>query len=149
MRIRISKDQEGHSLVYTRRDGSHGRFNLGADLPKRALARYVVESELHLGQGFYGLLAEGRTVEQLRDPAVIPTLPEEFRTADVITTTLQGLSNGTVAQSEFRATVEAEDVHVPKTLTDARVAHMLKSYVGLLNFCDFEVEKAALELPWR
>lgn len=149
MRIRFKKEHGGHRLICTRRDGSFTQSAVGPSLPEHDLAHFVVESELRLDQGFFGLINEGYSIQQLGDPAVIPTLPTGSMEAEVLTRTLQGLSNGAVAQSDFAASVEAELYRVPKGLTDAVISHMLQTYVTLLNSWENVAEGAALELRWR
>ena len=148
MRIRITKEHGGPRLLCTRRDGSHTQGDLGPTLPQHDLAHYVVERELHLTQGFFGLIAAGHSIGELNDPATIRTLPAEALAAEVLTRALQGLSNGAVAQSDFRSVVEAEGIRVPKGLTDEVVTRMLGTYVTLLNQWESVPEGAALELRW-
>lgn len=118
-------------------------------LPQLELAHFVVESELRLDQGFFGLINEGYNLEQLTDPSVIATLPAGWTEANVLARTLQGLSNGTLAQSDFIARVEEESSRAPKALNDEVTTHMLQTYVTLLNSWEKVEEGAALELRWR
>lgn len=69
--------------------------------------------------------------------------------AEMLTRTLQGLSNGTVAQSDFIASVEAELPRTPRGLTDEVITRMLQTYITLLNSWERVEEGAALELLWR
>lgn len=148
MRIRLSKEAGGYQLTCTRRSGSSTQSTMRPGLPDDDLAHYVVEKELHLDQGFFGLINEGYTIQQLSDAAVVPTLPPQALEADVVARTLQGLSNGTIAQHDFIATVEAELPRAPKRLTDEVITHMLQTYVTLLNSWEQVAEGAALELRW-
>lgn len=149
MRIRITKEHGGHRLICIRRNGTHTQSAVGTSLPHHDLAHYVVEQELHLGQGFFGLINDGYTIDQLGDPAIIRTLPAEALVAEVLTRNLQGLSNGAVAQQDFIAAVEAELPRAPKGLTDSVITHMLGTYVDLLQLWENVQEGAALELRWR
>lgn len=149
MRIRFTKEHGGHQLTCTRRNGTSTQGALVPSLPHLELAHFVVESQLHLEQGFFGLINEGYTIEQLSDPSVIATLPAGWSEADALARTLQGLSNGTVAQSDFITSVEGESSRATKALTDAVITHMLQTYVTLLNSWENVEEGAALELRWR
>lgn len=148
MRIRLSKEPGGHLLTCTLRNDSSTQSTVRPGLPDDDLAHYTVEHALHLDQGFFGLINEGHTIPQLSDPAVVPTLPPQALEADVVARTLQGLSNGTVAQHDFIATVEAELPRAPKRLTDDVITRMLQTYVTLLNSWEQVAEGAALELRW-
>lgn len=119
----------------TRRDGSHTQGPIGPSLPYHDLAHYVVERELRMSEGFFGQIASGRSIDELNDPTVIRGLPPQVWEAEVITRTLQGLGNGAVAQSEFRASVEAELQRVPQGITDETGTRMLDTYMQLLNAC--------------
>lgn len=66
----------------------------------------------------------------------------------MITRSLQGLGNGAVAQSEFRAAVEAELQRAPHGLTNETGTRMLATCTQLLNAWDQVAEGAALELQW-
>ncbi len=149
MRIRITKEHGGHRLICTRRNGTHTQSPVGSCLPYHELAHYVVEQELHLEQGFFGLINEGYTIEQLGGSSIIRTLPAEALMAEVLARKLQGLSNGAVAQSDFIADLEAELHRRPKGLTDARITRMLGTYVDLLHAWENVPESAGLELRWR
>ena len=149
MRIRFTKEHGGHRLTCTRRNGTSTHSAVVPSLPQLELAHFVVESELHLDQGLFGLINEGYSFEQLTDPSVISTLPTGWSEANVLARTLQGLSKGTVAQSDFIARVEEESSRAPKALTDAVITHMLQTYVTLLNSWENVEEGAALELRWR
>lgn len=149
MRIRITKEHGGHRLICTRRDGSFTQSALGPSLPDHDLAHYVVETELHMGQGFFGLINEGYSIQQLGDPATIRILPPGSMEAEVLTRTLQGLSNGAVARHDFIASVEAELPRAPKGLNDETITRMLRTYITLLNSWEQLEEGAALELQWR
>lgn len=149
MRIRITKEHGGHRLICTRRNGTYTQSAIGPGLPYHDLAHYAAEQELHLEQGFFGLINEGYTIAQLGDPATIRTLPPEALAAEVLARNLQGLSNGAVVQHEFIAALEMELQRVPKGLTDATITRMLRTYVDLLNAWENVPEGAGLELRWR
>jgi len=149
MRIRITKEHGGHRLICTRRNGTHTQSAMDAGLPEHQLAHYVVEQELHLERGFFGLINEGYTIEQLSDTAVIRTLPAEAKMAEVLARNLQGLSSGAVAQSDLIARIEAEVPHAPKGLNDAIIVKMLGTYLALLQAWESVADGAGLELRWR
>ena len=149
MRIRITKENGGHRLICTRRNGTRAQGPVGEGLPHHDLAHYAVEQELHLSQGFFGLINEGWTIAQLSDPTLISTLPDEALIAEVLTRNLQRLSNGAVAQHDFTSAVEVELPRVPNGLTGAVITRMLGTYVALLNAWENVPEGAALELRWR
>ncbi len=149
MHIRLTKVNGTHRLLCTRRNGTQTQGDLGPGLPDQDLAHYVVEIELNMGEGFFGLINQGYTIQQLGDPAIIATLPPEALAAEVLTRNLQALSNGAVAQKDFIASVEAELPRAPKGLTDEASTRMLQTYITLLNSWEQVAEGAALELRWR
>jgi hypothetical protein len=149
MRIRITKEHGRHRLICTRRNGSHTQGGVGPGLPYHDLAHFVVENELHLTQGFFGLIDEGYSIEELGDKAVIRTLPAEAFVAEVLARNLQGLSNGAVAQSDAVAAIEAELGHRPKGLTTEVLQGMLATYIQLLNTWEQVSDGSALELRWH
>ncbi len=149
MRIRITKEHGGHRLICTRRNGTHTQSPVGPGLPDHDLAHYVVEQELHLGQGFFGLINEGYSIDQLGETSIIRSLPAEALMAEVLARNLQGLSNGAVAQRDFIASLETELPHAPKDLTNAMITRMLGTYVDLLHAWENVPEGAGLELRWR
>lgn len=149
MRIRITKEHGGHRLICIRRNGTRTHGPVGEGLPFDALAHYAVEQELHLFQGFFGLINEGYTIAQLSDPTIIRTLPDEALIAEVLTRNLQKLSNGAMAQHDFISAVEVELPRVPKGLTEAVITRMLGAYVALMNAWENVPDGAALELRWR
>ncbi len=107
-----------------------------------------MERELNMTEGFFGQVASGRSIEELNDTAFIRTLPPQARDAEVLARTLQGLANGAVAQSEFKAIAEIELQRVPKGLTNEAGTRMLATYTQLLNAWELVAEGAALELRW-
>ncbi|MBS1580674.1 MAG: hypothetical protein JST66_00585 [Bacteroidetes bacterium] len=149
MRIRITKEGGRHRLICTRRNSTWTQGDVGAGLPAHDLAHYVVESELHLTEGFFGLIDAGRGIQELGDPAVVRMLPPGALVAEVLARSLQGLSNGAIAQGDLRAAVEAELGRCPPGFTDAAVQRMLATYIGLLNAWEAVADGAALELRWR
>ncbi len=148
MRIRITKGQGGNRLICTRRNGSFTQSAIGPKLPYHDLAHYAVERELNMTEGFFGQIAAGRTMEELNDTDFIRTLPPQAWDAEVLARTLQGLANGAVAQSEFKAIAETELQRVPKGLTNEAGTRMLATYTQLLNAWEQVAEGAALELQW-
>lgn len=87
MRIRITKEHGGNRLICKRRNGTYTQNAVGASLPYHDLAHYVVERELHLEQGFFGLINEGYTIAQLGGAAIIRTLPPVALAAEVLART--------------------------------------------------------------
>lgn len=149
MRIRISKEHGGHHLTCTRRNGSSTQGTVQDGLPVVELAHYAVEQELHLDQGYFGSINEGRAIAQLRGPEVDRTLLPDLLEAQVLARTLQAVSNGTVAQQDFRSTAEALLPRAPKGITTEVVIRMLNTYIMLLNSWEQVADGSALELRWR
>lgn len=149
MRIRITKEGGRHRLICTRRNGTWTQGDIGPGLPYHDLAHYVVESELRLAEGFFGLVDAGRTIAELGEKEVVRTLPREAFVAETLARALQGLANGAVAQGDLIALVEAELGRRPPGLTDASVQRMLSTYIALLNAWEAVPEGSALELRWR
>ncbi|MFZ1615720.1 MAG: hypothetical protein WAT41_00025, partial [Flavobacteriales bacterium] len=118
-------------------------------LPVVELAHYAVEQELHLDQGYFGLINDGHAIAKLRGPEVDRTLLPDLFEAQVLACTLQAVSNGTVAQQDYLSTAEVRLPRAPKGITTEVVIRMLNTYITLLNSWEQVADGSALELRWR
>lgn len=89
LRIRIKKKTDGSaalscvradgSVTWQRQEGTRGRF-----FPLHDLTHYAVETELGLGRGFYGLVAEGWDLTDFGAPWSKGHPPDEAAAAELI-----------------------------------------------------------------
>jgi hypothetical protein len=148
MRIRIARQHGRHRLQCVRADGSITQAAAGPDLPHHDLAHYVAERVLNMRAGFFGAIANGRTIDELSDPAVIRTLPPEAWDAEIVARTLQGTDNGTVREEDFIASVGLERGAPLQGLSSEAVVRMQREFRELLARWHAVPEGDALELPW-
>lgn len=112
MIIRFTKKDTRNLMTCMREDGSHCSSNLGPNLPFHDIAHVVTERTLGLKKGFYGNIAQGFSVEQLSDTALIKTLGAESWMAEIVTRALQSLSSGACTHEQFIPMVQAELDHL-------------------------------------
>lgn len=137
MQIHLTKNNGRNLLQCVREDHSITKFNLGPDLPYHDLAHFIVESHFKLGQGFFGLIASGKSIEQLNDREVIIRLGSEIWLAEVLTRNLQATFSGSSSANEFIELVkwEAESSNrfeVP-SITSEDVRIMMNDYKLLIE----------------
>jgi hypothetical protein len=137
MKITFTKTQGRSRLTCQRRDGSVATANVGPHLPHHDLAHYVVESHWRLQLGFYGHIARGRSILELSDKDVIPTLGPEAYLAEVLARALQSLSSGACLPAQFDDLVSAElgtrAIPPPPGLNEAVAGELSTRFRSLLD----------------
>ena len=128
MKIQIKKSSQRSVLTCTRDDGSIEVADLGPSFPNHDLAHFVVETQLKLTQGFYGLIEDGMSMEELNSGEVIKTLGPEIWMAEILARTLQSLCSGACTTQQFNELIKWEarvmkDVQLPEITLD-RVIRM-------------------------
>lgn len=108
MTIKITKKGNRNALICTRADGSYTRADLGAQLPFHDIAHFVTEKKLGIKKGFYGLIEEGYTIEQLSDKEVIKTQGVDSMLAEVFARALGSLYMGSCSVEQFIPLVHTE-----------------------------------------
>lgn len=108
MLIRITKKNERSQLLCKRNDGTYTFTSLNAGTPYHDIAHYVVEDTLNIKDGFFGLIVQGYSIEQLSSPVVIKTLPAEILVAEVITRALHSLYVGACTEDQFIPLIKEE-----------------------------------------
>jgi hypothetical protein len=136
MIVRITKKAERNLLACIRSDKSYTITNAGPGLPHHDIAHYVVESQLELKNGFFGLIAKGYTIDQLSDPEIIRKLGPESWLAEILTRALQSLHSRACTVDQFLPLVQAEvetrrDLEMP-VLNEEIILIMLRRYQELL-----------------
>src|SRR5579884_1322148 len=101
MRIQIHKGERRHTLRCFRPDGTSTQASTGPGLPAHDLAHYVAETTLGLRGGFFGLVAAGRSLAELSDPAVVPGLEGEVWLAEALARALGSLRTGACEPAQF------------------------------------------------
>ena len=108
MIIRISKKANRNQLTCMRTDGSFTQSMAGPSLPHHDIAHFVAEKKLGIRNGFYGMIAQGRSIQELSDPQVIRTLRTEAWLAEIAARALQSLSAGACTTEQFPELVKTE-----------------------------------------
>jgi len=137
MRVVFYKGEKRNSLACFREDGSATRAEIGPGLPAHDLTHLVVESALNVRGGFFGLVRSGRSLQELSDPAIIPTLGAEAYLAEVLARGLGSVYTGACRPEELGAMLRAElgGLHedVLARLTPQLLAQMLGSLAQCLE----------------
>ena len=108
MQIRITKKTNRNSLACIRTDGSYTRSDTGPALPHHDLAHYVVEDTLGIKNGFYGMISQGYSIQQLSDKALIKKLGPESWLAEIVTRALQSFTGGACTSNQFASLILTE-----------------------------------------
>lgn len=95
MIIRFSKTCHGPVLTCIRDDGSVTGIKprQGAFFVRHDLMHYAVETTLELREGFYGMVAGGRSIESFNGPGTASTLPAEAVNAEFIVGLFDQIAN--------------------------------------------------------
>lgn len=132
MRVVFHKGPKENSLSCYREDGSATRAEVGPALPAHDLTHLIVESALGLNGGFFALVRSGRTLQELSDPAVIPTLDAEAHLAEVLARGLGSLVTGACRPDQLaemlRAELGPQHEEVLAKLTPDAVSQMLGAF---------------------
>lgn len=132
MRVVFHKGQQRNSLSCFREDGSATRAEIGPGLPAHDLTHLVVESALGMTGGFFGLVRSGRSLQEMSDPAVIPTLGAEAHLSEVLARGLGSVFTGACRPEELGAMLQAElggqHEEVIARLTPQVLSRMLRSF---------------------
>ena len=128
MHVTFTRRGSRTTLICSRADGSVDRSDLGPSLPYHDLAHFVAESELELADGFFGSVAAGRTIAELSDATVIPTLPPGSMQAEVAARAVGSLATGACRPEQLAGLVNSELEHLglpPLTALDPQCAERL------------------------
>jgi hypothetical protein len=95
MIIRFSKTRHGPVLTCIRDAGSVTgvKPRQGLFFVRHDLMHYAVETTLELREGFYGLVAGGRSIESFADPGTAKNLPAEAITTEFIVGLFDQIAN--------------------------------------------------------
>jgi hypothetical protein len=151
VRISIHKGPGRHTLRCTRADGTTTAARTGPGLPHHDLAHYVAERAARLDGGFFGLVAAGRSLAELSDPAVIATLPASVWLAETLARALGASATGGCGADEVLelARVELGDRFAPlAALTAADGRAMAERYGALLAEWGALPDGETLVLDW-
>ena len=138
MLIKITKKQNRTILICTRADGSYTRADMGAQLPFHDIAHFVTDKKLNIKNGFYGLVAQGWTIEQLSDKDVIKTLGIEAWISEIMARALGSLYTGSCTVDQFIPLLQTEMTNrgggnKAPFLTQDMVIEMQAEYTALLD----------------
>ena len=134
MQIRFTKGKnKSDTLHCIRDDGSEtwARLKQGFG-PLHDLAHYAVETVLGFDQAFFGLLAQGRAIEEFAETEDRSWVGEQGLVAETIVMTLQYEAAGVAATEAFLEMVEEScqglGLAMPTTLTPEAVTAMRERY---------------------
>ena len=153
MQVTFARRDNRTTLTCLRPDGSIERADLGPSLPYHDLAHFVAESELGLEQVFFAGLASGRSVAELSDAEVIPTLGPGAMQAKVAARGVASLATGACHTEQFEELVNSElrHLHVPELpgLSDKAAADLLHQFQALVTEFDAVADGDSLSLNFR
>ena len=138
MIIRFVKGKDKPDTLHCiRADGSETWARLPKGFgPLHDLAHYAVETTLGFDQAFYGLLAQGRAIEEFAETEDRSWVGEQGTLAETIVMTLQYEVAGSAAPEAFFEMVETAcrglGIATPTALTPKAVAAMRERFGELL-----------------
>jgi len=134
MLIRLVKGKDKPDTLHCiRANGSQTWARLPKGFgPLHDLAHYVVETTLGFDQAFYGLLAQGRAIEEFAETEDRSWVGEQGTLAETIVMTLQHEVVGSAAPEAFFEMVEEAcrglGIAAPEVLTPEALAAMRAQY---------------------
>ena len=138
MQIRFTKGKDKPDTLHCiRADGSETWTRLKQGFgAQHDLAHYAVETVLGFDQAFFGLLAQGRSIEEFAETDDRSWLGEQGLLAETIVMTLQYEAAGVAATETFFEMVEDAcrglGIATPTALTPATLAALRERYGELL-----------------
>jgi hypothetical protein len=147
MRILMTRTSpDRHRFAIVRADGS----TESADLETRSLllhdlVHYAVEIEVPFREGFYGLLAKGKRMAELADPAQPWPVGTEIAKAESLVGPLQTLLKGEFDPAVAREKFELFSENPPPVELLERIGARFRSLYGKYNATRFG---ETLELDW-
>jgi hypothetical protein len=148
MRILMTRlDPDRHRFAVIRKDGTTESAELETrSLLVHDLVHYAVEMEAPFREGFYGLLAQGKTFSQLNEAAQPWPVGTEIAAAESLVGPLQSmLKNGNFNAEEARSKFELFHPDPPPVELLARIGERFRSLLGRYNATRFG---DTLELEW-
>lgn len=112
MQVTFTRRRGKTTLTCRRANGSIERANLGPSLPYHDLAHFVAESELGLAEGFFAGIESGRSVAELSDAAIIPTLGPGAMQAEVAARGVASLATGACQPEQLEELINSELRHL-------------------------------------
>jgi len=148
MRILMTRiNPDRHRFAVIRTDGTTESAELETrSLLVHDLVHYAVEMEVPFREGFYGLLAQGKTFSQLNDTTQPWPVGTEIAAAESLVGPLQSmLKNGAFKAEEARRQFELFRPDPPSAELLARIGERFRSILGRYNATRFG---ETLELEW-
>ncbi|MGH8227964.1 MAG: hypothetical protein ACREU3_08700 [Steroidobacteraceae bacterium] len=137
MKIVLTRKAGRSRMTCHRADGTSTSADVGPNLPAHDFAHFVVERALRLPTGFFVNVANGYSIEQLSDPAVIKALGAEPYVAEVLARALGETTTGACRLDQFvdRVAQELESMRlsVPVGLSSELASRMLEELRALLT----------------
>jgi hypothetical protein len=138
MQIRLKKGRDGpDSLACVRADGTSTWRRIQRGLAFHDLAHFAVETELGVGDGFYGLVAGGWSFEDFASAEERAKIPPgaiwvEFLVNAFLTEAMSGEMQDADAFHESLVQSVAKVGHsLPRRLSDGEIARIRGTIVGL------------------
>lgn len=148
MRILMTRtNPDRHRFTVIRADGTSESADLEThSMLVHDLVHYAVEMEVPFREGFYGLLAQGKTLSQLNDTTQPWPTGTEIAAAESLVGPLQSmLKTGKFNAEEARAKFEVYRSDPPPLELLARIGERFRSVLGRYNATRFG---DTLELEW-
>lgn len=148
MRILMTRtNPDRHRFAIIRNDGSTESVDLEThSMLVHDLVHYAVEMEVPFREGFYGLLAQGKTLSQLSDTTQPWPEGTEIAAAESLVGPLQSmLKNGDFNADDARAKFEGYRKDPPALELLVRIGQRFRSVLGRYKATRFG---DTLELEW-
>lgn len=139
MKIRITKLFDKNELKCTRSDGSTNSAKLGPSFAAHDIAHYVVENHLKLSKGFFGQIANGKTIQLLSEPLQLKNVDPELWLSEILTRNLQNLLSGGSSINDYIELVKWECDNMNLTLPNISkddVELILNTYKDIMQHYD-------------
>ena len=150
MQLTFTRQGSRTLLTCSRADGSTDQSDLGPSLPYHDLAHFVAESDLGLTDGFFGSVAAGRTMDELSDATLIPTLPPGSMQAEIASRGVGSLATGACRPEQLAELVNSELEHLGLPLLTgldtARAERLLTGFRDLVARFEAVAEGDSLKL---
>jgi hypothetical protein len=146
MRIVLTKlSDQSHRLELFRDDGSCECVELETrSLLLHDLVHYAIEAQAEIGTGFYGLLASGTTLAELKDRDNPPSYAG-LAMAESLVGPMQSLYNGRASRALY---VENGRAKYPDVVDDVFVDAVLEQLRRLVGHWRATAYGAPMELVW-
>ncbi|MGH8143242.1 MAG: hypothetical protein ACREU2_12080 [Steroidobacteraceae bacterium] len=147
-RLRLASDKTVMNIIFApkrgrtrmtcrRADGTVTSADLGPSVPAHDFAHFIVERTLRLPTGFFVNIAQGYSIQQLSDAAIIRSLGTEPLVAEILARALGSLATGACTAGQFAELAGTELVQmglrVPRGVNTESAMRMLEELRSMME----------------